>query len=73
MFKVSIMKRVNQFSIAKFDYVLNENPFLFNSEYRLSDVRNFSSTIWRVRGISEKVDNREYVLGTMQFDEAMVD
>lgn len=73
MFKVSIMKRVNQFQIAKFDYVLNENPFLFNSEYRLSDVRNFSSTILRILGISSGIDNKEYLLGTMQFDESMID
>ena len=73
LFKVSIMKRVNQFQIAKFDYVLNENPFLFNSEYRLSDVRNFSSTIWMLRGTSSRADGQTYVMDGMQFDEQVME
>lgn len=73
LFKIPIVRRVNQFSIAKFDYVLNENPFLFNSEYRLSDVRNFASTIWRLRGKSKDIDDNQYIMGSMQFDEALID
>ena len=70
---IPIVRRVNQFSIAKFDYVLNENPFLFNRDSRLSDVRNFASTIWRLRGKSKDIDDNQYIMGSMQFDEALID
>ena len=44
-FKIPIIKRVNVFSISKFDYIINENPFLITGDYKFTDIRNFADTI----------------------------
>lgn len=68
MFKVQIMRRQNIFHIQKFEYVLNENPFMLSGNYKYTDVRNFAATILRVNGNRMEVFNGEDKYNNFQFD-----